>query len=859
MLATRESVDGSGELPDPGRCASLDEIVTQLRRLKIWAGDPSYESIKDRVNTAWAAAGRPAAELAAKSTVADCFRPGRQRLNTDLVLAVVEVLHPDAGYVAQWRQALRVVVDGTSAALRVRVQENLPEDVPGFTGRADELDLIRRATQGGQRIVTISGMPGVGKTRLAVHAGRLLAGEQGFDRVFFVNLRGFHADQAQPPVDPAAVLDAFLRLLGAPAQQLPHDLAGRVAAYRDRLAGRRVLVVLDNAADEDQIRPLAADSPGCLTLVTSRRRLAGRPDATPLGVDLFSPQDAEGFLRHAVRAVPVGSDSHALSRIARRCGYLPLALGLVAGHISGLPGWTLTDHADRLDRRHDERRLDTAVELALDVSYRHLPATEQQLLRLLALHPGHDFDVYAAAALTGTGLTAARRRLSRLCHDNLLQTLSADRYTFHELVRAYATGRAGDQESPSAQRLALTRLFDHYLATAAAAMNTLYPAEIDRRPGIPPVGTPAPELTDPDNALAWLDTERPTLVAVSAHTAAHGWPTHTTRLSATLFRYLAGGHTSDALIIHGSACDAAGAAGDPAGQAHALSSVGAAYGLLGQYPEAAEHLQHSLRLFRERSDLAGQVRALNNLGNVKTSLGQYLPATEYYEESFLLGRQIGDRAGEARALVNLGNAEVRLGRYRSATDHLHQVLELSTRSGDQTNQARALLNLGAVETHLGRFESAADHLDRAMRLFRKMGNRTGAAWVLDGLGTLNTHRGDPVTAGDLHRAALETFRDTHDQEGEAVALNGLGRAARTAGRSADAIADHSTAHRIAAENGLRHEQANAHAGLGAAHRVLGDDDLAGGHYRQALTLYRDLGVPEADRIQAELTAMAAGP
>jgi tetratricopeptide (TPR) repeat protein len=843
-----------GGLPDLARCGSLDDLVGQLRRLKIWAGNPSYEFIKDRVNADWRATGRPANDFVGKSTVADCFRTGRQRLNTDLVLAVVEVLHADAGYVAQWRQAFRLISDGMAAALQVRVQDDLPQDVPGFTGRADELDRIRSAARHGRRVVTISGMPGVGKTRLATHAGRLLTEEQTFDRVFFVDLRGFHPDPAQPPAAPAAVLEAFLRLLGVPAQQLPRDVAARVTAYHDRLTGIRALVVLDNAADTDQIRPLIADSPGCLTLVTSRRRLTGLPDETRLSVGVFSPQVAERILGRAVQNIPVGSDPKALSRIARRCGYLPLALGLVAGHIRGLPGWTLTDHADRLDKRHHEQRLDTAVELAFDLSYRHLPAAENQLLRLLALHPGHDFDAYAAAALTATGLNTARRRLRRLSHDNLLLTLSGDRYTFHDLIRAHATSRAGDDEPPSAQRAALTRLFDHYLATATTAMNALYPAETHRGQRIPPAGTPSPDLTDPDAALAWLDTERSTLVAVSGHAVDHGWPIHTTRLSVTLFRYLTGGHHGDALTIHGNAYAAAERAGDPIGQANALASVGAAYGELGQYREAAEHLQHSLRLFRWQGDRAGQVRALINLGNVETALGQYRPATEYYEESFLLGQQIGDRAGEARALVNLGHAEVKLGLYQSAIDHLHQVLELSARSGDQTNQARALLNLGAAETQLDRFESAADHLHQAVQLYRKMGNRTGEAWALNNLGTLNTRRGHPARAGFLHHEALEIFRDTHGQAGEAAALNGLGHAASTSGRPADAISDHTSAHRIAAGTGSRYEQAKAHAGLGGAHRVLGDSKLAGRHYRQALTLYRDLGVPEADQIQAELIA-----
>ncbi|MET0492341.1 MAG: tetratricopeptide repeat protein [Actinoplanes sp.] len=856
-MPTREAVDKSGGLPDPGESGSLDDLVIQLRRLKVWAGDPSYESIKDRVNAAWTAAGRPGAELAGKSTVADCFRRGRRRLNADLVLGVVEALHPDPGYLAQWRQALRVVGDGKSAALQVRVEDHLPRDMPGFVGRSEEVDGIRRAVRGEQRIVAISGMAGVGKTSLAVRAGLLLAQEYRFDRIFFVNLRGFHADPAQPPVDPGAVLDGFLGLLGVPVQQLPHGLGARVAAFGDRLAGLRVLVVLDNAADEKQIRPLIADSPGCLTLVTSRRRLTALPDATPLGVEVFSPEQSEQFLARAVPGVPVGADPGALARIARRCGHLPLALGLIAGHIAGLADWTLTDHADRLDKRHEERRLDTAVELTLDLSYQHLPADEQRLLRLLALHPGHDFDAYAAAALTGLDLPSVNRHLRRLCLDNLLQAMSADRYVFHDLVRAYATVRVGDEESPSAQHAALTRLFDYYLATAATAMDTLFPAETTARPEVPRPATPTPEVGDDGAARAWLTSEHLTFVAVSTHATTHGWYRHAVQLSSTLFRFLGGGHNADALIIHANACDAAERGNDPAGHAHALTNAGAALGTAGHPREAAEQFQRALDLFRQQGDLAGQVRALGNLAIVEEFLGRYNSAAGYFEQAARLGRQIGDRIGEARALGNLCHLEVRLGRYPSAADRIREVLELCVSSGDEAGEARALLSLGDVEMRLGHLDAAAEALDRALRLFQKIGYRAGEGWALHKLGSLEVIRGRFGLAGDLHREALKIFRDAGDREGEAQALNGLGHVASTADRPAEALADHDAAYAIASEADDSYGQAMALAALGRAHGALNDFALADRHYRRALALYRKLGVPEAGEVEADLAGLPA--
>src|SRR6266511_2241036 len=455
---TTSPVDQFAVAPDPGVARTVDELIERLRSLKVWAGDPSYEAITDRINAAWAAAGRPPGELARRGTVVDCFKLGRRRLNTDLVAAVVRALNPDEGYVAQWRQALRVALGEISAAVQVRAQDRLPDDVAEFTGRSRELDrlrdaLRRRAEAGGAVVISaIEGMAGVGKTQLAVHAGHVLAAERRFDQVLFVNLRGFHPDPTQPPADPAAVLDSFLRLLGVPGQAIPHDLPARTTLYRRRLTGTRALVILDNAAD----------------------------------------------------------DRDALIRVARRCGHLPLALSLVAAQMRGRPGWTVTDHADRLDERHRQRRLDAGIELALTLSYQQLPDDRRRLVRLLALHPGPHFDPFAAAALAGIDADAAASHLRRLHADHLLQQPAPDLYT------------------------------------AATAMDTLYPAERHRRPRVPRPAVPGPAVADPGAARAWLDTERTNLVAAAVHAATHGWPDHTTRLAATLFRYLdTGGHYAE--------------------------------------------------------------------------------------------------------------------------------------------------------------------------------------------------------------------------------------------------------------------------------------------------------------------------
>ncbi|MEU8234486.1 tetratricopeptide repeat protein [Actinoplanes sp. NPDC048967] len=844
--------------PDPTRAGSLDDLVERMRLLKVWAGNPSYETIKDRVNVAWTAAGRPVAELVCKSTVAYCFRPGRRRLDTDLVVAVVRALHPDTGYVTQWRQALRVIGGEIEAVSQVRVQDSLPQDLAGFTGRTEELDRLRHAVRGGQAVVisAIEGMAGVGKTQLAVHAGHLLHQQQPFERVLFVNLRGFDPDPALPPADPAAVLDGFLRLLGMPGQQIPHTLDARAAAYRDRLTGVRALVVLDNAATTEQVRPLLPATPGCLTLVTSRRSLADLHPTTHLTVDAFTPDEALAYLAQAVPAVPAGADLQAAARIARCCGYLPLALSLIAGHVRNTPGWTLTDHADRLDERHHQRRLDTGVELALNLSYQHLPGDQRRLLRLLALHPGQDSDAYAAAALADTDLATTRTLLGNLHRDHLLQQNTPGRYTFHDLIRAYATSRAADEDPPLARRVALTRLFDHCLGTAAAAMNALYPAEASRRPRIPPAGTPVPDLADPRAALAWLDIDRTTLVAIATHTATHGWATHTTRLSRVLHRYfITNGHLIDALTVHGHACDAARRTGDPAAQGHALTFLGGICGQLGRYETAVVHLRQALALHRKAGDLTGEAGALNNLGNVEQLLGDYRAAGEHIAQALALHRKAGDLVGEAGDLNNLGIVEQLLGNHSLAADHLQQALTLFRQVGNRVGEASALTNLGQGEKALRRYAQAAEYLQEALSLRRQAGYRLGEGWTLDSLGALHVGLAQPREATEHYHRALAIFRETGDRPGEASALNGLGEAAHRAGGPAEALTHHTAAHSAATAIGSPAELARAHTGLGHAHRTLRDPVRARHHYQHALTIYADLGLPEADQIRTHLTAL----
>jgi NB-ARC domain len=449
--------------PSPHGVRTLDELIGRLRELRSWSG-LSYHEVHRRVVELRQPRGIP--ERLVYNTVYRCFQPGRSRLDVELVVDIARALLGDDALAAQWRAAYQVVTGTATEAKIVSVSWRLPDDPGGFIGRREELDLL--LGPGAAPVIAITGMAGVGKTQLAATAGRLLLDtgrgrsdrNRGGDLRLWVNLRGHDPDR--PPADPAAVLGAVLRGLGVPGDRVYHlDLPGRAARYRELLAGRRGVIVLDNAASEDQVRPLLPATPGCRVLITSRRVLTGLPGVRELRLQVFSPEEAMAVLHRAAGAARLEAEPDAATGIARLAGYLPLALGLIAARIERSPDWTLTDHLARLADHTRHRRLDGAVELALDSSYGVLPADRRRLFRLLALHPGGDLDTYAAAALTGTALAAARLAMDELVAANLLHQDVPGRYAMHDLVRLYAAARAVDDEPSSARQVAVSGLLDH--------------------------------------------------------------------------------------------------------------------------------------------------------------------------------------------------------------------------------------------------------------------------------------------------------------------------------------------------------------------------------------------------------------
>ncbi len=736
------------------------------------------------------------------------------------------------------------------------VPRQLPAPVRDFTGRQAELDWLTglldqaSAMPVSVLITAMGGTAGVGKTALVVHWAHQVA-ERFPDGQLYVNLRGYDAG---PPVAAADALAGFLRSLGVPGPEIPADTQERAGAYRSRIAGRRMLVVLDNARHVAQVRPLLPGSPVCVTVVTSRDTMAGLvagDGAVRLEVDLLPLPEAVALLQRLIGS-RAEDDADAAARLAGQCGRLPLALRIAAELALARPGAALAEltakladlqhRLDALDSGEDER---TTMRPVLSWSYQTLSADAARLFRLAGLHPGPSFDQYAAAALARTSLPRADRLLDQLARAHLIQPAGPDRYGMHDLLRGYARELAS-KDGAGARRAALTSLFDYYLCTAATAVDTVFPAERTRLPAIPPTRSPAPALTGETAALAWLGAERPGLVAVAVHAADHGWPDHAAGLSATLYRYL---DTEclypEATTIHRHARQAARRTGDQRAEASALHSLGVIDLRQGRYQQAASHFGQALDLFRGAADRLGEARALSDLGFTGFLQGRGQHASEHLQQALAIYRSLGDKAGRARVLASLGYVDLQQGRHQEAARHLRRSLALGRDIGDQGGQARALGTLGQVNLQRGRYRQAEGHVRQALALFHAIGDRISQADALADLGIIDLRQGRYQQAADHLEQAHALSGETRDLSSQANTLNSMGELRLATGQHADAHAQHAAALDLAIQAGEIHQQARAHAGLAAACQASGNLTAARRHQQQAFTLYSQLGAPEA--------------
>jgi DNA-binding SARP family transcriptional activator/tetratricopeptide (TPR) repeat protein len=760
--------------------------------------------------------------------------------------------------------ARTATIAGTTATVAGR--NDLPGDLPDFTGREPELcqllaaipDVVD-ASPTAVVIEAIDGMAGVGKTALAVHAAHLLA-ERYPDAQLFVDLHGHAADRTV--TDPMAALDTLLRALGVDGNRIPADFAQRSAFWRAELAGRRVLVVLDDAADAAQVRPLLPGSAQCLTLITSRRRLLNVETAQVLSLDVLPHRDAIGLFTRIVGADRAGAEpgeADAVEEIIQLCGHLPLAIRLAAARLRSRPAWTVRYLAQRLAQGHGRLAElamgDRSVTAAFELSYQQLTPEQQRLFRLLGLITGSDFDSHAAAALTGNGLHQTDQLLEDLVDVHLLQQPAPGRYRFHDLLHHHAQAVAAQTETVTERDQALHRLFDYYLHTATAAAEHLGPRTNGVRLRHAPAHVPA--FSDSASALTWLDIEHPNLVAMIQHTAEHArrvpdWYAHTWQLPRALWRfYFIRGHLRDWTATHQHALAAARKLADPHAEAEILKSLGNAWWQARQFLEALEHYQQALVRYRETHDRKGEAAVLGNMGLIYDALGRYPEAVDHHTQDLALCREIGDRRGEGIARSNLGLASTRLGRYANALNHCHHALTLLRQLGDRLGEGHTLIHIGIIHHRTGNHTQALRYQHDALTLMRELGDRQREGEALANLGVVYTHLGQHTQALEHLQRAMQIADEYDDNSEQSNVLNDLGEANHAAGLLDQALASHRKALAIALDIPDRYQQARAHNGIG--HAVLPTDpDTARTHWEQALVLYTELGVPEADHVRARL-------
>ncbi len=739
----------------------------------------------------------------------------------------------------------------------------LPRDIAAFTGRQAELaqligTLAGMAANGGVvGIHAIGGMAGVGKTTFAVHAGHLLAGNFP-DGQFFVPL---HAHAAgHPPVDPADALASLLLTAGVGAQRIPPGLEARSALWRDRTAGRRLLLVLDDAADSEQVLPLLPGTGGSLVLVTSRRRLSALDDATAISLDTLPPDEAAGLLVRLAGRPGLGPADPAVREITRLCGYLPLAIGMVARQLHHHPAWSVAARAAELAAAQDRLELmateNLSVAAAFNLSYADLTAGQQRLFRRLGPHPGTDIDAFAAAALDGTGLASARRGLEALYDQHLLTEPAHGRYRLHDLIREHARALTERLDADSDREQATARLLDYY-ARAAARADALLGRQARTAvtaPGATPAAVPA--LADRDQALAWARAERASLLACLDHVTGTGQHARIVALTAGITALLRhDGPWAEAISRHATALRAAQHLADRAGQANALTDLGDARRLTGDHPGAVRDLERALGIYRDLGHRPGQANALTNLGEVRLLIGEYPAAAQDLESALGIYRDLGHRLGQADALSSLGLLRLLIGEYPAAAQDLESALGIYRDLGHRLGQAYALTRLGMARRLTGDLPGAARDLAEALGILRDLGHRLGQANALRTLGMVRRLTGDyPAAARDLEEA-IGIYRDIGEPGGEAEAVNEAGILHRVRGDLRLARSCHQKALMLARRIGDSLDEAHALAGLSRCALTAGHAAEAEDRLRQALEIFQRIGAAEAADIAHELSTL----
>ncbi|MEV6519426.1 BTAD domain-containing putative transcriptional regulator [Micromonospora chalcea] len=815
----------------------VDELTEAVER------EPLRERLRGQLMLALSAVGRHADALAV-------YRAGRRIYDEELGIepgTALQELH-------QRILAGDLAVGGPESRAVAPVRA-LPRAISDFTGRQQTVARLVREVEEGSRVQLVDGMAGSGKTTLAVQVATAVAG-QFPDAQLFIDLHG-HSDRS--PLSTTAAAASLLRQVGVPPERVPADPTDRLAMWRSELAGRRAVVVLDNAADAGQVAPLLPNGPDCLVLITSRRRLIGLDSGRPSSLPVLDADEAVELLARVAGEQRVAAEPEAAMEVARRCGHLPLALRLAGARLAHRPRWRVADLAERLAGASDPLAElvagERSVARAFALSYEQVSPVAQRVFRLLGLCPGRSVDNRVPAALADLLLRQAQDALDELVDAHLVEEVEPGRYQLHDLIREYARTLGAGRETADERRAAVGRLIDFHLQVTASIGRSL---ETGAEPSLFDLPAPArPDLVAATVGLgrAWLEKNRSTVTALVRLAESEGLLRQSWQLARVAWvSNFYGGRLDDLIETHQIGLRAAERLGDEEAVATMLNYLASADYRRARFAEAIRRLEAVVGIYR-RLDRPGELRkVLGNLGTAYMVDGQHQRGVEILTESAAIARRSGESSWLANLLNNLSYALILCGRYDEAVRMCRNQMAVARQTGDLRQLGNSIGHLSMARHRRGEHGPARRLLRVGLGLKRRVGNRYGEGELLNELGTMEREEGRPELAASLHRDALVAMIDAGDLVGQCASRNLLARAIFDQDDVASALDLHRRVLADAERMGLRYEQARALDGLA---RCLRHDDpgQARRYAVRALALFRQVETPDqrdTEKLLAEL-------
>ncbi|MFD9130550.1 hypothetical protein [Kitasatospora sp. NPDC059571] len=691
-------------------------------------------------------------------------------------------------------------------------------------------------------------MGGSGKTALAVCGAHRLATRYP-DGQLHIDLRGF--TPGQEPLEPSGVLAIMLRTLGVPGERIPDDQLGRINLWRTTTAKRRLLVLLDNALDAEQVRPLLPASPGSLVLITSRVRLVNLDGVEPISLGRLDHADCRALVERVLGTERVAAEPDATDDLIRLCGHLPLALRISSARLRNRRRWTIQYLVDRL--RDESRTLDElssgdrSVAATLRLSYLAMDAESRTAFRLLGLYPGTDLDAHTAAALFGTGVVDADDLLELLLDAHLLEQYELGRYAFHDLVRSFARSLR-DDTAADADRAALERLLDHYVLVSEAASDVLLPGRLRFAVVLPEATAELPVIRTTDSALDWFAREQQNLLAaldLAVRTGLHRPAACLPRgFAAYLYRQ---GRREELLRVGAVAVAAARQLDEPLLLRLNLTNHALGFWQFGRLREGIDCLDEAMEIAVRIGDRHGEADCLSRLGLFHTYLGQFALGSQQLKLALPIHRELGSLREEASALISISAMSNQLGEFEEGAEAAREAIDLHRRLGILDGEALSLINLADAHIGLGEYDTALAHLTASQELYDQVQRPVNAELALARAAEAHYRAGRTEQALELALRAVQNTGPHGPVLRQAQLENALGRIQNGRGDHASALERHRRARRLAEGSECLIELAHALDGLALASAALGDEASAADHRARADRLFAELGVPDRCR------------